>query len=117
MSISFTALVAEIETAIRSNLRNFDNMYQAVNAIFHRDLDGKTPIQQNSYISWFMQHFGYKKFWFLRIPTSHRLQLISALAIARRFSSRSEHLAKLITAGDSVLKKDIGSFKVCFMLI
>ncbi len=117
MAINFTALITELESAVRGNLHNFDNMYQAVSAIFHSDLDGKTTTQQNSYLVWFMQHFGYRKLWFFRIPTTRRIQLLSALVIGRKFSHQSAQLAKLITAGEAVLNRDVGTFKVCFMLV
>lgn len=117
MPINFANLVLELETAVRGNLHNFDNMFQAVSAIFHRDLDGKSPTQQNSYIQWFMRHFGYKKFWFLRVPTVRRIQLLSALTIGRKFSGQSVQLARLVSAGEAVLNMDVGTFKVCFTLV
>lgn len=117
MAINFTALITELENAVRGNLHNFDNMYQAVSAVFHHDLDGKTTTQQNSYIIWFMQHFGYRKLWIFRVPTTRRIQLLSALVIGRKFSHQSTQLAKLITAGEAVLNNDVGTFKVCFMLV
>lgn len=117
MAITIEGLVAEIEAAVRGNLHNFDNMYQAVNAIFHRDLDGRTPQEQNNYIKWLMMHFGSRKYWFLRVPTTRRVQLIGAIAIGKKFSDRSPALAKLVAAGEAVLNKDLGTFKVCFLLV
>ncbi len=116
MSINIESLIEEIEVAVRSNLHDYDGMLQAVGAIFHRDLDGKTTRDQNNYIHWVMMHFGSKKYWFFQVPTARRLQLMSAIAIGRKFSGRSESLAKLIEAGEAVLKMDIGTFKVCFKL-
>lgn len=117
MAINIDTLISEVESAVRSNLRDFDAMFQAVSAIFHRDLDGKDPKMQNSYIHWFMMHFSSKKYWFFRIPTTRRLQLMSAITIGKRFSDRSKSIAKLVEAGEAVLNNDIVTFKVCFAIV
>lgn len=109
-------LIDEIEITVRSNLRNFDNMYQAVNIIFHRDLKGKDPKYQNGYIRALMSRFSSKKYWFFSVPSKRRIQLMGALAIARKFNHNQPSLYKLISAGDAVLKMDIGTFKVCFKI-
>lgn len=117
MAINIDTLVSEIESAVRGNLHNFDSMFQAVSAIFHRDLDGKDSKMQNSYIHWMMMHFGFKKYWFIKIPSKRRLQLISAVVVAKKFRDRAQSLAKLVEAGEAVLNNDIVSFKVCFEIV
>lgn len=116
MPINIETLVGEIEVAVRSNLNNFDNMYQAVRAIFARDLTGKTAEQQNQYIRWLMSHFGNKTFWVFKVPSARRIQLKAAVAVGQKFSHRSPALMKLVTAGEAVLNKDIAIFKGCFLL-
>lgn len=117
MAINIDTLINEIESAVRGNLHNYDNMFAAVSAIFHRDLDGRTSKEQNSYLHWFMGHFGSKKYWLISFPTARRLQLMSALILGRKFRDRSVNIEKLVSAGEAVLKMDIGSFKACFAII
>lgn len=117
MAINIDTLISEVESAVRSNIRDFDAMFHAISAIFHRDLDGKNPNMQNSYIHWLMKHFGSKKYWLIRIPTARRLQLMSAIVIGKKFRDRSNSLAKLIEAGEAILNNDIVTFKVCFAII
>ena len=114
MAININTLISEIESAIRSNLRDFDVMFQTVSTIFHRDLDGKDPKNQNNYIHWFMMHFGTKKYWFVKIPTTRRLQLMGAIVIGKKFRNSSPSIAKLVDAGEAVLNHDIATFKICF---
>jgi hypothetical protein len=117
MAINIDTLISEIESAIRSNMHDFDAMFQAVSAIFHRDLDGKDPKMQNSYIHWFMMHFSSKKYWFIRIPTSRRLKLMSAVIIGKKFRDRSKSIVKLVEAAEAVLNNDIVTFKVIFAIV
>lgn len=116
MPINIETLIGEVEVAVRSNLNNFETMYQAVRAIFARDLAGKTAEQQNQYLRWFMSHFGNKTYWFFKVPSARRIQLKAAVALGQRFSDRSPSLMKLVTAGEAVLNHDIAIFKGCFML-
>jgi hypothetical protein len=117
MPINIDTIINEVEYAVRNNLHNFDNMYQAVGAIFHRDLDGRTPTEQNNYIHWLMRNFGSKRLWFFSYPSAKRLKLMTAVALGKKYSNRSQSIAKLVEAGEAVLKMDIAMFKVVFRII